>query len=46
MGGKVPEYDADDVREVLEHPYRIIYQVLADQVDILAVVHGAQRLPK
>ena len=42
LGGKVMEYDADDIREVLEGPYRIIYRVLPDRVDILAVVHGAQ----
>jgi plasmid stabilization system protein ParE len=45
MGGKVIEYDADDVREVLEGPYRIIYRALSNRVDILAVVHGAQLLP-
>ncbi len=25
-GRKVPEYDADDVRELIEKPYRIIYR--------------------
>jgi toxin ParE1/3/4 len=45
MAGKVPEYDRDDIREVLEYPYRIIYRVLPKQVDILAVIHGARRLP-
>jgi toxin ParE1/3/4 len=45
MAGKVPEYDCDDVREVLEHPYRIIYRVLTERVDILAVIHGARKLP-
>ncbi len=38
-------YDVDDIREVLEYPYRIIYRVLPDRVDVLAVVHGARRLP-
>ena len=46
MAGKVPEYDRDDVREVLEYPYRIIYRVLSERVDVLAVVHGARRLPE
>jgi len=45
MAGKVPEYDRDDVREVLEYPYRIIYRVLPERVDILTVIHGARRLP-
>jgi plasmid stabilization system protein ParE len=44
-GSKVPEYDADDIREVLEYPYRIIYRVFPDRVDILAVIHGARLLP-
>jgi len=44
-GGKVPEFDADEVREVLEFPYRIIYRVLPDRVDVLAVIHGARLLP-
>ncbi len=46
MAGKVPEYDRDDVREVLEYPYRIIYRTSDDRVDILAVIHGARQLPK
>jgi plasmid stabilization system protein ParE len=45
LGGKVTEYDADDIREVLEGPYRIIYRVLPDRAEVLAVVHGAQLLP-
>jgi len=41
----VPEYEAPDIREVIERPYRTIYRIKADQIDILAVVHGAQLLP-
>lgn len=44
-GSKLPEYDADDIREVLEFPYRIIYRILPERVDILAVIHGARHLP-
>ncbi len=44
-GARVPEYDSDDVREVLEHPYRIIYRVRPSQVDVVAVIHGARLLP-
>jgi toxin ParE1/3/4 len=46
LAGKVPEYDRDDIREVLEYPYRVIYRVLPERVDILAVIHGARRLPE
>ena len=43
-GRVVPEYQdqEQDIREVLEAPYRIKSE---DQVDVLAVFHGAQRLP-
>jgi toxin ParE1/3/4 len=41
----VQEYERDDVREVLEYPYRIIYRIKPDQIDVLAVVHGARELP-
>jgi toxin ParE1/3/4 len=44
-GRIVPEYGAPDIREVIERPYRIIYRVKADQIDVLAVVHRAQLLP-
>ena len=44
-GRMVPEYEVPDIREVIERPYRIIYRIKAEQIDILAVVHGAQLLP-
>jgi plasmid stabilization system protein ParE len=40
----VPEYSAVDIREIIEVPYRIIYRIKQDQIDVLAVVHGAQLL--
>jgi toxin ParE1/3/4 len=45
-GRKVPEYDAEDVRELIEKPYRIIYRVKPTQIDVLAVIHGARILPE
>jgi len=42
-GRRVPEYTAEDIREIVERPYRIIYRVKSDQIDILAVVHGARQ---
>ena len=44
-GRKVPEYLAEDVRELIETPYRIIDCVKRDQIDVLAVIHGAQLMP-
>lgn len=43
-GRTVPEYEDESVREVLEGPYRIIYRTKSDQIDVLAVVHGARDL--
>ena len=45
-GRMVPEYESDDVREILEWPYRIIYLIKAEEsrVEVLAVVHGARQL--
>lgn len=40
-GRRVPEYDIDQVREVIEGPYRIIYHIKPEQVDVVAVIHGA-----
>jgi toxin ParE1/3/4 len=44
-GRKVPEYDSDVIRELIEQPYRIIYRIKKDQIDIPAVIHGARLLP-
>jgi toxin ParE1/3/4 len=41
----VPEYSRPDVREVFAYHYRIIYLILPEQIDVLAVVHGAKPLP-
>ena len=44
-GRSVPEYQAEDVRELIEKPYRIIYRIKQDQIDVLAVIHGARLMP-
>jgi len=31
---------------LIEKPYRIIYRLKQDQIDVLAVIHGAQLLPE
>ncbi len=43
-GRNVPEYPGEDIRELIEKPYRIIYRIKPDQIDVLAVVHGARLL--
>ena len=44
-GRMVPEYESENVREVIEGSYRIIYLIKLDQIDIVAVVHSARVLP-
>jgi len=43
-GRMVAEYEMTQIREVVEGPYRIIYYIKPDQIDVLAVLHGAQNI--
>ncbi len=45
-GTVVPEYEEDSLRELFENPYRIVYRVYQDRVDVAAVVHGARQMPR
>jgi len=40
----VPEYELNEVREVIEGSYRIIYLVKEDEgrIEVLAVIHGSR----
>ena len=40
-GRRVPEYNMDQIRDVFVGPYRIIYHIKSDQIDVIAVIHGA-----
>ncbi len=44
-GRVVSEYEVAQVREVIEGPFRIIYHIKADQIDVLAVIHAARQVP-
>lgn len=43
-GRPVPEYQLEQIREVIEWPYRVIYYIRPDQIDIIAVIHGAREV--
>ncbi|TAK64764.1 MAG: type II toxin-antitoxin system RelE/ParE family toxin [Bacteroidetes bacterium] len=45
-GRIVPEYELNEVREIIEYPYRIIYRIKQEQIDVLAVIHGSRLLPE
>lgn len=39
LGHKVQELDEDNVRELSQYSYRILYEIKATHIDILAVIH-------
>ena len=43
-GRKVPEFDNEDIRELLIYSYRIIYRLQESEVVIAAVIHGKRIL--
>lgn len=43
-GRIVPEFSLDEIREVFEKTYRIVYKISADQIEILTVFEGRQLL--
>jgi addiction module RelE/StbE family toxin len=45
-GRKVPDYNRDDLRELSVRPYRLIYRVMEEQVDIISVMHVRRLLPR
>ena len=45
-GRVVPELGRAEIRELLEWPYRLVYRVHADAIEVLSVLHGRQELPE
>jgi plasmid stabilization system protein ParE len=46
LGHRMREYPNDDVRELLERPYRLIYFVEGDTIVVITVMHYRQQLPE
>ena len=44
-GRVVPEYDREDVREIIERPYRVVYRVQPEIVYILMVFRSSRLAP-
>jgi len=44
LGRKVEEIDDDKLREVIVYSYRMIYRVVEDGVNILAIIHSKRAL--
>ena len=45
-GRKVPEFMRDDIRELIEGNYRIVYQVIEDRLVVLTVFEGHHLFPE
>jgi plasmid stabilization system protein ParE len=44
-GRRVADFARDDVRELIEGQYRIVYRIGTTYIDVLTVMHLAQLLP-
>ena len=44
MGPVVPEWNQQDFRQRILYSYRLIYHVLPDRIEVIAVWHGARLL--
>lgn len=43
IGRKVPEFDNDKIRELIQGKYRIVYRIKNDElIEILRIVHGSR----
>ena len=44
-GQMVPEYQREDIREIIEYSFRILYHVGDSVISIITLIHGAHPLP-
>jgi|AntRauTorcE11898_2_1112593.scaffolds.fasta_scaffold11177_2 addiction module RelE/StbE family toxin len=45
-GQQVPEYQRKDIRQVIVKPYRVVYLLQDQAVEILSIIHGRQLMPE
>lgn len=45
-GRRVPEFELEAVREVIESPYRIVYELTLERIEVLAVLLGARPIER
>jgi len=43
-GRVVSTFEQKEIREVIEGSYRIIYWIKAEQIEVIAVVHGSRQM--
>ena len=44
-GRAVSEVQDAELREIIEGPYRIIYRIVPEQIDVVAVLHSSRLAP-
>jgi plasmid stabilization system protein ParE len=43
IGRKVPEFDNDRIRELMQGKYRIAYRIVSDDlIEVLRIIHGSR----
>jgi addiction module RelE/StbE family toxin len=45
LGRMVPEFELDDLREVIVDDYRVVYELRGDTAWVVTVLHGAMDVP-
>lgn len=45
LGKRLSHYPDADIRELLERPYRLIYRVMSDRIEVVTVMHYRQLMP-
>ncbi len=45
QGRLVPEWGEESLREVFHEPYRVVYEIFEDRVEILTLSHARQKFP-
>lgn len=45
MGRQLVGFALDEIRELLERPYRLLYRLGSDRIEVLAVLHYRQLMP-
>jgi len=44
LGRVVPEYEDENLREVLFHNYRVVYRLRKEAIEVVLITHGARQL--
>lgn len=45
-GRKVPEFDQEGLRELIEPPYRVVYRVVGSSIQVLRIWRSERLLPE